>query len=1083
MEPTQPPPKAAVVAVFLVFLLAGSTAHGGIPRAVTREQICTVNGAYDLDDPRRIQCKDTIVGTLRISNKEKFSFNVTQDTIDSRDKKYADVGNAGFLVTITKTPVTISLPLDYIKDVPFDYREEIYEYSRWEAGRRPDKFCYEDTVDKCSEDGKLAAHPQGKPLSWAHGRCCWCSEVLAFTHINNMKRGNFRCNWFAPPRALQLVTQTLFDRCEAGKEDGTVPPDRDCEREKHERAGLTDRIYTLNYTTPEVFDRSVYCNIKSCLKHAMILDKDYVSVTGYECDKVGTGLDRWGDMRGEFCHLLPGSCMSGQLRKFKEIDRLRIEQNLVPLYALKREFGGFPRYAPDPMNVTNLSSTGTRHYLGYDFGEEHFSDILFEMDATDITWLRATSPGHISFIEVPQLDICSSSTIGGCPLKSYVWNAGNEDANFAVEVPFCIDSESKERTIDVNPITPVRSTVPANEMVVFTLNFKTISSSALRVTCFMKLYDAQHLMLDQQAFNVTTADAEEDKDGLSNFERFFGIPPNPAGGTPICPCSWYNVICFLFRFRTCFAALKATIMTIVGVVLAGILLFFFGPILFPFLRIALSCFCGFARSFIALLAVFVRKYCSCLVKLCGMSARCLRRFCLTVSRFARRNCGMLSRGLRSACASLSRLLNKLCRKCVSACAESFGRHSRNLKMKMNARKRRRSGSSRVRLKLPTLKQIGKPATPKLPKIPAFRKRVKRGPGQSCNLNNGLDASGNSTNQKRLSNAVAKTAGGIAALGLLARQKRKTKKEDHTAAGAPAKEEQRKIEQAPEESVPAGHRGGAMRLTKKEKRALRYERKKLEYRQKAHAASEVPGRERLDNGISVVSRFAANEPSSGAARVNHQQKKERKTLEQNRSGKPEETHEELEALGAHDSDPRKPQKLLSHEQTPTNRRAHEDDESGSESSRKTPPVGAIMFGVRRKKKGDKKAKTIEERRDGDANEGEAGDGGEAPGADVARTKGKHEKRALEKTKKRTRDGGETDDHAAREDKGRPYNEENRESLAPTHAPGVAALNAAHSEAFDEHDIESNFSTLPSVDSEVHNETRMQGTNPDYCSSMR
>nr|CEL72947.1 TPA: hypothetical protein BN1205_033310 [Toxoplasma gondii VEG] len=681
MDPPLPRWRAVAVAAFLIATICHSGVDADIPQAVSRQQICTVNGAYGKDDPRRMQCKDTILGTLRISNKEKFSFNVMQNTIDSRDKTYADVGNVGFVVTITKTPVTISLPLEYIKEVPFDYREEIYEYSRWEAGRLPEKFCYEDTTDKCSEDGKLAVHPHGKPLSWAHGRCCWCSEVLAFTHINNMKRGNFRCNWFelvfsrslwvtkscprtelpwysmlrigdgkewsfsvevklrwwTPPRALELVTETLYDQCEAGKIDGTVPLDRDCEREKHERLGITDRVYTLNYTTPEIFDPefdirlslesdgtlkevanvlagkflfipswppehpwvkeskleygcstesdpsewgvteddpdlwrlcqqgSVYCNTKSCLKHAIILDKDYVSVTGYECDKVGTGLDRWGDMRGEFCNLLPGTCITGQLRKFKEVDKLRIEQNLAPLYALKREFGGFPRYAPNPMNGTGFSTTGTRHYLGYDFGEQHYSDIRFEMDATDVTWLRATSPGHITFIEVPQLDACSSSTIGGCPLKAYVWNSGNEDAAFAVEVPFCIDSITKERTIDVNPITPVRTTVPADKTVVFTLTFKAISSSSLGVTCFMKLYDAQHLMLDQKTFNVTTSAAQEmvflpyesvgevhvnktyleDKDGLSNFERFFGItrPSGPA----VCPCRWYNGVCLLFR--------------------------------------------------------------------------------------------------------------------------------------------------------------------------------------------------------------------------------------------------------------------------------------------------------------------------------------------------------------------------------------------------------------------------------------------------------------------------------------------------------------------------------------------------------
>lgn len=54
----------------------------------------------------------------------------------------------------------------------------------------------------------------------------------------------------------------------------------------------------------------------------------------------------------------------------------------------------------------------------------------------------------------------------------------------------------------------MRTMVPANETVVFTLTMKPISSSSVKVSCFMKLYDAQHLMLDEKVFNVTTDNAE-----------------------------------------------------------------------------------------------------------------------------------------------------------------------------------------------------------------------------------------------------------------------------------------------------------------------------------------------------------------------------------------------------------------------------------------------------------------------------------------------------------------------------------------------------------------------------------------------
>nr|PIM00251.1 male gamete fusion factor [Toxoplasma gondii COUG] len=850
MDPPLPRWRAVAVAAFLIATICHSGVDADIPQAVSRQQICTVNGAYGKDDPRRMQCKDTILGTLRISNKEKFSFNVMQNTIDSRDKTYADVGNVGFVVTITKTPVTISLPLEYIKEVPFDYREEIYEYSRWEAGRLPEKFCYEDTTDKCSEDGKLAVHPHGKPLSWAHGRCCWCSEVLAFTHINNMKRGNFRCNWFAPPRALELVTETLYDQCEAGKIDGTVPLDRDCEREKHERLGITDRVYTLNYTTPEIFDRSVYCNTKSCLKHAIILDKDYVSVTGYECDKVGTGLDRWGDMRGEFCNLLPGTCITGQLRKFKEVDKLRIEQNLAPLYALKREFGGFPRYAPNPMNGTGFSTTGTRHYLGYDFGEQHYSDIRFEMDATDVTWLRATSPGHITFIEVPQLDACSSSTIGGCPLKAYVWNSGNEDAAFAVEVPFCIDSITKERTIDVNPITPVRTTVPADKTVVFTLTFKAISSSSLGVTCFMKLYDAQHLMLDQKTFNVTTSAAQEDKDGLSNFERFFGItrPSGPA----VCPCRWYNGVCLLFRFRTCFAALKATIVSILAVVVAGVLLVFFGPVLLPFLRVGLSCFCGFARRFASALAFFLRTYCSCLVKACGGFARILSKSCKACMRFLRAKCGGVLRCSSRASGSLSKRLAQISKYCCSACVACFGRCPSALNWTKRAHGLQKSTLKAKRIKMP---KIRVPAKLKAPKMPSLKQGSEAKNSVQAHDTQHSHKITKMPQRKLLGGAFTKAAvGATAAMGFFGRRTGKKKKGDtnveaHSVTPQSFAEDARgpgiqdklqgKADSAETSLFGESATSHAAKLSKKEKRSLRKQAKKQkrqEYQRQAAAGN-------------------------------------------------------------------------------------------------------------------------------------------------------------------------------------------------------------------------------------------------------
>lgn len=56
----------------LFFILEGLRLLGvySFPQSVSREQVCTVNGAYGPDDPRHVQCKDTIIGTLRVSNKE-----------------------------------------------------------------------------------------------------------------------------------------------------------------------------------------------------------------------------------------------------------------------------------------------------------------------------------------------------------------------------------------------------------------------------------------------------------------------------------------------------------------------------------------------------------------------------------------------------------------------------------------------------------------------------------------------------------------------------------------------------------------------------------------------------------------------------------------------------------------------------------------------------------------------------------------------------------------------------------------------------------------------------------------------------
>lgn len=78
---------------------------------------------------------------------------------------------------------------------------------------------------------------------------------------------------------------------------------------------------------------SPFCNLKSCLRHALVIPGNMVTVDGSECDKPGVSLQQWG--RDGFCKYTAGNCFAKNLKWFYEYNVQATNSGADPVYAVR----------------------------------------------------------------------------------------------------------------------------------------------------------------------------------------------------------------------------------------------------------------------------------------------------------------------------------------------------------------------------------------------------------------------------------------------------------------------------------------------------------------------------------------------------------------------------------------------------------------------------------------------------------------------------------------------------------------------------------------------------------------------------
>lgn len=140
------------------------------------------------------EVQEALTGMFSLRNEETIS--MLADVADLHVK----TGGIGprFRITAEKGPVLFAYDLVYEMDVFSDFTEDAYEYSYKNVGKDPARFCYIEDLDRCQKTGTgIARAPNGVPLPWSSGKCCWCGDAtLTSTRDEPGRRAALRCGGF-----------------------------------------------------------------------------------------------------------------------------------------------------------------------------------------------------------------------------------------------------------------------------------------------------------------------------------------------------------------------------------------------------------------------------------------------------------------------------------------------------------------------------------------------------------------------------------------------------------------------------------------------------------------------------------------------------------------------------------------------------------------------------------------------------------------------------------------------------------------------------------------------------------------------
>lgn len=151
-------------------------------------------------------------------------------------------------------------------------------------------------------------------------------------------------------------------------------------------------------------------------KYMMLIDKSYISLTGSECDKIGTLYSAF-RTQPNGCKQKPMTCLQNQLLDFHNSDIERIRTGKIPQYHIVR-YGDY-----DMKSVNSIAS------LVLVPKEMTVAMINLVIDARSITSIIAKSTGKIESAVLGPVDMSNQAK-----LTVQVTNTGQISANFLVSV-------------------------------------------------------------------------------------------------------------------------------------------------------------------------------------------------------------------------------------------------------------------------------------------------------------------------------------------------------------------------------------------------------------------------------------------------------------------------------------------------------------------------------------------------------------------------------------------------------------------------------------------------------------------------
>nr|QIC49960.1 hapless 2 [Actinia equina] len=526
------------VLFFVVFALSFKSVVSDVI-AKSSLQICENTG--DSEDPFNVvdqkACEKKLIVTLSVrsgQNGTEFLKTVTNvsKVYDQTENEMARLYNP-FVITLAKTPVTLTYPYYYLGTVNNKPKEEVVipEDKNWHAAGS-----YHACSDAWDDDDAacgFAKDQQDKPIWDSQGFCCRCTEQEkwrgSFDDKNPYSRSGIDCKLFGKQAGAHCMkyddlwytvneiglwqmdfsihvyaydqvikkvgNKTITEWVEGGEivigpsvrtgrgKYGRIYASFIGEFQSHKQFPVLSTRYLLVPYASDKIDPKTHPQFRNGAHDYMIIDKhqvNYKSSGPHQCDKIGVTYSAFRAQAPMGCSQKQQSCLNNQPKDYFEEDTKRREKGQTPHY--------FPEKFGKLLGVRKMSNLNN-YVLTYEVDEVMTSMVTLQISADDIILIYNRATGRI--LRAYAQDFQALSRDGN--LYVIVQNTGLVTADFYVIVKDCSVGilNLLEKAASINP----------QQTHTFTFNVKAQQWKGGINYCITQLFDARRKLIDSS--NVT----------------------------------------------------------------------------------------------------------------------------------------------------------------------------------------------------------------------------------------------------------------------------------------------------------------------------------------------------------------------------------------------------------------------------------------------------------------------------------------------------------------------------------------------------------------------------------------------------